>query len=86
MAEAGMADFDVNLWLGLFVPASTPDDICDKLNTAVRQALANDELKAAFAKVGIEPEGLSRTDSKAFVSREFKKWAEVIKTANIVAE
>lgn len=86
MAEAGMPDFEVNLWLALFVPASTPQPIVDKLYAAVHQALQNAELKAALAKVGIEPEGLSPGDSDAYVKKEFTKWAEVIKTSGITAD
>jgi tripartite-type tricarboxylate transporter receptor subunit TctC len=84
--EAGLADFEVDLWLGLFVPADTPADIVAKLNTAAKQALANPEVKAALAKVGVEPRGSSPDEGNAFVRAEYDKWGKLIKDASIKQE
>ena len=45
MAEAGLAGFDASLYYGLVAPAGTPRPIIDKLNKALRDALASDEVK-----------------------------------------
>lgn len=38
-AEAGLADVDVGVWHGLYVPADTPDEIVQKLTDALAVAL-----------------------------------------------
>lgn len=86
MAELGMPDFEVNLWVGIFAPRGTPDVVVDKLNAAIKQAAATPELREAFAKVGVEPHSASVNDTAAFVQAEFTKWANVIKSANVKPE
>lgn len=81
--ESGFPGFEVNLWLGLFVPARTPQEIVARLNNEVRNALQIGEVKSAFDKVGADPLGSSTRDASAFVQKEFRKWADVIRTANI---
>jgi tripartite-type tricarboxylate transporter receptor subunit TctC len=81
--EAGLKGFEVDLWYGLFAPASVPADVLARLNGAVGKALANPELQAAFAKVGAEPRATSPQDGNAFLKSEFEKWKKVIAEGNI---
>ena len=55
-----------------------PADVLAKLNGDMNKTLQNPELKAAFAKVGVEPRGTSPDDGAAFVKAEFEKWKKVI--------
>ena len=86
MAEAGMPGFEVNLWVGIFAPAATPAPIMQRLNEALKQILATDELRAAFAKVGVEPDGQDLAPSAAMVKAEHQRWGDLIRTANIKPE
>ena len=81
--EAGFPGFEVNLWLAVFVPSKTPADIVARLNSEIRKALQVPEVRAAFDKVGADPVGSSTAEATAFVDKEFRKWAGVIKSANI---
>jgi tripartite-type tricarboxylate transporter receptor subunit TctC len=83
--EAGLKGFEVDLWLGIFAPAGTPDAVVDKLNDALRKVLRNPELIKALAKVGVEPNGTSPGDGAAFLKSEFEKWGKVIVDGNIKA-
>lgn len=83
VAESGFPGFDVNLWLAIFVPADTPRDIVIKLNSELKKALLHPEVKGGLEKVGAEPLGNSPQEAAAYVKNEFKKWAAVIKSANI---
>lgn len=80
--EAG-TDFTVDLWLTLFAPSGVPKDVVGKLNAAVKTALKNPELIAAFARVGVEPRGTSPDEGAALVKTEFTKWKDVINGAHI---
>jgi tripartite-type tricarboxylate transporter receptor subunit TctC len=86
VAEAGLPGYDVDLWLGLYGTGGTPPDVLAKLNAAIAKALANDELKAAFATFGLTPRGLSLADSAAFTKSEYEKWKKVIADSHITLD
>jgi tripartite-type tricarboxylate transporter receptor subunit TctC len=86
VAESGLPGFEVDLWLGIFVPSATPVAIVTRLNTELKKALNNSETKAALAKVGVEPRGTTLEDGPEFVHREFEQWQKVIAEAKIKPE
>ena len=55
----------------------------DRLSTAIQAALRDLDVIARYDAVGFEPGGGSPGDFARFVSSEMKKWAKVIKLANI---
>ena len=73
-------------WFGFFAPKGTPKDAIAKLNGAMKQVLAEPEVKAKFTELGLDvaapeqqtPEGLA-----AFQNAEIDKWWPIIKAANI---
>ena len=81
--EAGYPGFEVDLWLGVFAPANLPPAVLARLNSEVRSALQDPGVRAAFAKVGIEPRGTSVEEGAAFVRDEFQKWATVVRDGRI---
>jgi tripartite-type tricarboxylate transporter receptor subunit TctC len=81
--EAGYPGFEVDLWLGVFAPANLPPAVLARLNSEVRSALQDPGVRAAFAKVGIEPRGTSVEEGTAFVRDEFQKWATVVRDGRI---
>ncbi|MDB5543214.1 MAG: extra-cytoplasmic solute receptor [Hyphomicrobiales bacterium] len=81
--EAGLAGFEVDLWLGIFAPVATPPDVVEKLNAAIQTVLKDPETIKALAKVGVEPRGTSAKDGEAFLKNEFGKWKKVIEDGNI---
>ncbi|MCC6889574.1 MAG: tripartite tricarboxylate transporter substrate binding protein [Hyphomicrobiales bacterium] len=86
MSEAGMPGFEVNLWVAIFVPAATPDPIVQRLYEALKETLADSELRASFAKVGVEPDGQTPAASAAMVKAEYQRWGDLIRKANIKPE
>lgn len=86
MQEAGVADFEVDSWYAMFVPAKTPKPVIDRLNQAlnavVQEADVRDRLLAQGSEgVGGTPEALAKV-----VSNELPRWAKLAKDANINAE
>ena len=51
VAEAGY-NVDAAIWSGLFAPAGTPRDIIDRLNVAIREAMAEPALQDYAQKTG----------------------------------
>ena len=83
MQEAGLKDFSVDLWLGVFAPQGLPDDVRAKLVVAIDKSLQKPELKAAFAKVGVSARGTSPEQAAASVRAEYEKWKKIITDGNI---
>jgi len=78
MAEAGMADFEVSSWNGLFAPAKTPAHIVNALYNATIKAINTQDIKDKMEAQGAEPVGSSSDEFKAFVKTEIDKWEQVI--------
>ncbi|MBO9515582.1 MAG: tripartite tricarboxylate transporter substrate binding protein BugD [Variovorax sp.] len=89
LQEAGLKDFQVTIWHGLYAPKGTPAAVTKKLNDAVKVALKDPDfikkqegLGAVVAADGrIEPEG-----HKKFVAAEIAKWSPIIKAAGVYAD
>jgi tripartite-type tricarboxylate transporter receptor subunit TctC len=86
MEEAGVADFDINSWNGIFAPAGTPTDIVDRLNAEIRKIVAKPEIKARFAEMGFDAFASTPEELGAFVQTELVKWTKMIKDAGIEPE
>ena len=83
MVEAGYPNFEVDLWLGIFAPASVPAPIVTRLNGEIAKALEDPALRSAFGTVGVEPRIVGVDDSARFVRTESDKWATVVRDANL---
>jgi len=78
VAESGLPGFDVDLWIAIYAPAGLPPPVLAKLSGEINKVLQHPELKAAFAKIGIEPRGTTPEEGAAFTRSEFEKWKKVI--------
>jgi tripartite-type tricarboxylate transporter receptor subunit TctC len=86
VAESGLPGFDVDLWIGIYAPAGLPPAVLAKLNGELGKVLQHPELKAALAKIGVEPRGTTPEEAAAFTRSEFEKWKKVIVEGNIKPE
>ena len=82
--EAGVKGFDVRTWAGLLAPKGTAPAIIKRLNTAVRETLADPETKAALeTAIGGEVQASTPEEMRALIQSQIAKWTDVIKTADI---
>jgi len=86
VAEMGLPGFEGYLWMGLVVPAGTPQPIVDKLAAAARRAATAPETLARFDKDGVEPVGDTPAEFKARISREIGQWHELAEQTRITIE
>lgn len=82
-AEAGLPDFILPDWYGLFAPKGTPDAIVARLHRALVNAEANPDLPQRLANLGLTPVDKSTAQFAAFWQSEFDRWAPIVKAANI---
>lgn len=87
MAEAGLPDYAISFWYGLFVPAGTPPEIVKKLFEATVAAAGRPEFKEALAREGTEV-SISRSpeDFAAFLAEDAKFWVKLAKESGAKAE
>jgi tripartite-type tricarboxylate transporter receptor subunit TctC len=83
MAEAGVPGVVALSWTGVSAPAGTPPEIVARLNKAINDALATEDMKSALRKLGSDPLGGTQQQFVAFLAEEAPKWVEVVKAAGI---
>ena len=86
MQEAGVADFEVDSWYAMFVPAKTPKAVVDKLNRALNAVVSQPEIKERLLAQGSEGVGGTPEALGKMVDAELPRWAKLAKDANIRAD
>ena len=89
LREAGLKDFEVVVWHGLYAPKGTPAQVTEKLNAALRAALKNPALVQRLDEVGVQvvqstlqtPDGLRRQ-----LASEIERWTPLIRAAGTYAD
>ena len=82
-AEAGVPGYESIGWFGMVAPAGTPKPIIERLNAETVAALKDPEIAKRATAAGAEPLTDTPQEFAAFIRSEARKWAEVIKTANV---
>jgi len=88
-AEAGLANFEVDVWHGLYAPKGTPKAIIDRLNAALKVALKDPTLKQRFADLGTETVPDNRATPEALgahLKAQIELWGPIIKKAGAYAD
>jgi tripartite-type tricarboxylate transporter receptor subunit TctC len=85
-AEVGLPDYTVTTWYGLWAPKGTPADVQVRIADEVRKAIQADELKTIWASQGAEFPNLTQPQFASFINGEIKRWAQVVKAANVKAD
>ena len=84
--EAGLPNFHISVWHGLWAPKGTPADIVATLSRAVTETLADPVIRQRLAELGQDippPEQQTPGALAAFHKAEIDKWWPVIKAADI---
>lgn len=79
MEEAGVPDFDISTWYGLFVPSATPDDVVNGLNKAIVDALNSAAVKDRLSKLGGIASPTTPAEFGKLVDSESVKYARLVK-------
>jgi len=82
-AEAGVPGSEFNFWIGMFVPAKTPKEIVERLQTEVAKALNTPEVKERFVALGADAWTMKPGEFDAYVRDEIKSNAALVKAAGL---
>ncbi len=84
--EAGIANFEVTLWLAVFAPAKTPRPIVDRLHREFTAAIALPQVRDALLAQGLQPETSTPAAFTKTLAAEISRWREVAIKANLKPE
>ena len=84
--EAGVTDFDMDSWAGLFAPANTPTETLARLNAELRGIIDGPEVKGRLRDLGFEAFSSTPEELGEFVKVQLVKWTRMIKAAAIEPE
>ena len=79
-------NYESDIWIGMVASAKTPAAIINKLNAELRRSLALPEVRDKLAEQGIYAESSTAQEFTKLIASDQKRWAAVIKAANIVPE
>ncbi|MFO1330486.1 MAG: tripartite tricarboxylate transporter substrate binding protein [Rubrivivax sp.] len=86
MQEAGLAEFEVDSWYAMFVPARTPRAVIERLNKALNEVVADPEIREKLLAQGAEGVGGTPERLGQAVAAEIPRWIKLAKDANIKAD
>ena len=78
LAEAGLAGFDVALWIGLAAPAGTPPVIVTKLNREITEILQSAEVRDGLLQHGFVAEPAPPNYLAGRISGDLGKWRDLV--------
>lgn len=86
LSEQGLPDIEAMGWWGIFAPAKMPQPLIQRLNAAIRAALAEAEVKRKLAAFSVEPWIAGPEDLDRFVRKEVALIIGIAKQAGIEPE
>jgi len=78
--------FEVNNWIGLFAPASTPADIVRRWNVEVNRIMQSPDIQARLPVEGARYTPNTPEQFASFVKSEIAKWAPVVRASGARAD
>ncbi len=77
LQEAGLKDFNVVNWFGLWLPAGAPPEIVERIHAAIVKALADPDVRQQFDQQGLEGVGMKPDEFARFVAKESATTQEI---------
>jgi tripartite-type tricarboxylate transporter receptor subunit TctC len=85
-AEAGLPEYDFQLWFGVLAPAATPKAIINKLSTEIGRILALADVRGNLVAQGLDPYYIGPDAFSALIKADIERYGKVIKEAGIKIE
>ena len=86
IGEAGMPQFSITSWAGLFGPAKMPREIVDRLNREFVAAMGRADVQAAMEKQAFVLRPSSPEKLGAFVKEQMESYRNILRAAGVQPE
>jgi len=83
MAEAGLKGVEMSAWYGIYMPASTPKAVQDRVYAEVIKVLAMPETQTRLGAIGADLTPMTQAQFAAFHTSENKRYGDLIAKKNI---
>ena len=83
---AGLTDFDLSLWQGIFAPRGTPKEVVARINAEINKIVAQPDFRARLRDEGADVTPLTVDQFTAFVKAESDKYLAIIKQSGVKPE
>ena len=85
IAESGVPGYEINNWYGIFLPANSPQDIIQRLNSETIKILQKPEVRAKLIAAGLEPIWSTPKEFSNYVRAETAKWRKIVADSGATA-
>jgi len=86
LAEQGFKDLVYDEWYGFYLPAKASPDVVKRLNTALREALAERDIVETLATFGMEAAPSSPEQLAAALKTDLQRWGPIVKSIGFSAD
>ncbi len=86
MAEAGIKDMEVTIWMGLFLPAGASPVIVNRIRDELVKGMSEPDIREKIIGLGVEPDGRPTAEFAKFHQADIARWTAIAKAANIKAD
>jgi tripartite-type tricarboxylate transporter receptor subunit TctC len=83
IAEAGIADYNATIWIGVMAPAATPKDIVELLNREINKILQRPDIAESWRRQGANTMVMRPEEFGTYIEAEIERWGKLIKANNI---
>lgn len=84
--EQGLKDFVFDEWFGFYLPAKASAEVVNRLNAALRQALASAETVSGLAAMGLQAQSSTPAELAARLKADTERWGPLVKTIGFTAD
>ena len=85
LQEAGLAGYDVELWMAVMMPAGSPPSVVARLNRAIRDAIGTEDVSRALKSQGLEPSVSTSDALRERIRTEITTWRGLVTPADVNA-
>ena len=82
-AEAGMPEYGIGLWLGVFLPAGAPADVAQRLHNEVGAAMTDPVIIERVSQLGGEAVQSTQAEFSRFYHAEIERWKDIVVRAKV---
>ena len=82
LAEAGLKDYQVETWIGVFAPVGTPVPIVEQLHREVNRVFATSEARDRLARLSYDPMPDTQEQMAQRIAADTARWAKIVKDSN----